>query len=134
MNSAPPCRVLIVDDDQPTRDGLAMVLHAIGHEVETAQNGKEALEMLAQVRPDVIMLDLSMPVMDGWTFRLQQLLDPRVADIPVIVLSGSDAQMQDELRLLGIRDYIPKPGNGDDTLTMVGTLFDAMDRIIAVPA
>jgi CheY-like chemotaxis protein len=82
-------RILVVDDDVSIRGFLAEALQDEGYEVQTAGNGQEALAALAHWRPDLILLDLMMPVMDGWAFRAKQRLLPDVADVPVIVLSAT---------------------------------------------
>jgi two-component system chemotaxis response regulator CheY len=82
-------RILVVDDDISIRGFLAEALKDEGYEVQTAGNGQEALDVIAGWRPDVILLDLMMPVMDGWSFRARQRLLPSVADVPVIVLSAT---------------------------------------------
>lgn len=81
--------ILVVDDDPEMRDGLRAVLHREGFAVETAANGREALDQLeAGLRPCVIVMDLMMPVMNGVEFRRQQLRDAELACIPVITYSG----------------------------------------------
>jgi CheY-like chemotaxis protein len=80
---------LVVDDDKDLRDMLAEALTDEGFDVRTAAHGEQALALLAQWRPHVILLDLNMSVMDGWTFRRVQLGCPSIADIPVIVFSAS---------------------------------------------
>ena len=81
-------RVLVVDDDVSIQGFLVDALADDGYEVRTATNGQEALTILQEWRPDVILLDLMMPEMDGWQFRASQLALPEAADIPVIVLSA----------------------------------------------
>ena len=81
--------ILVVEDDQDTREGLAEVLAVAGYLVRTAANGKIALEQARENRPDLIVLDLAMPVMNGWQFLEVQRRDPRLAAIPVIVASAS---------------------------------------------
>ncbi len=82
-------KVLLVDDDRDIRDALSMSLRAQGYVVETASDGVEALECLrANAPPHVILLDLMMPVMNGWEFRLEQLKDEQLAKIPVIIVSA----------------------------------------------
>jgi CheY-like chemotaxis protein len=82
--------VLIVDDEAATRDALLELLGKEGREIVTAGDGEEALERLTEVpRPRVILLDLTMPRMDGWEFLRRQSADPSIANIPTIVLSGS---------------------------------------------
>ena len=77
-------RILVVDDDPDTRNLLQLVLELEGYAVDTAANGLDALQRARQVRPDVIVLDLMMPLMDGCGFRVAQLKDPRLAAVPVV--------------------------------------------------
>ena len=82
---APGIRVLIVDDDRDIREALGEILADDGFAVEAAWNGETALDRLeAGFRPDVIILDLMMPVMDGLTFRELQRKHPALANIPVV--------------------------------------------------
>ena len=83
-------RVLVVDDDPDTRSLLEDYLEAVGLEVTYAGNGQEAFEALAKEVPDVILLDLAMPVMDGMTFLDRLRNDPYHAGLPVIVLTSRD--------------------------------------------
>jgi CheY-like chemotaxis protein len=83
-------RILLVEDDPALRDALAEVLAERGYDVACAGDGREALEALGRRPPPAaILLDLAMPVMDGWAFRAAQRNDPALADIPTIVLSAS---------------------------------------------
>jgi CheY-like chemotaxis protein len=85
------CPVLIVEDDEDLRDMMAQMLTIEGFDASTAANGREALDYLhSTAKPQVILLDLMMPVMDGWEFRRQQQADPELAPVPVIVLSALD--------------------------------------------
>lgn len=87
---APNPRILLVEDDPALRSTLAEVLEERGYDVDCAGNGLQALETLDRVpAPSAILLDLAMPVMDGWAFRAEQQRDPRLAGIPTIVLSAS---------------------------------------------
>jgi signal transduction histidine kinase len=86
---APRRRVLVVEDDSDLRDTLAELLTARGHAVETAIDGRQALDSMRRSRPDVVVLDLMMPVMDGWEFRVEQKRDPVLADTPVVAYSAS---------------------------------------------
>jgi CheY-like chemotaxis protein len=76
--------VLVVDDDADIRDALQLLLGNLGFQVSVAANGREALELLAWTHPQLIVLDLMMPDMDGWDF-----LDATKPSIPVIVVSGA---------------------------------------------
>ena len=88
-------RVLIVEDDADLRDMMATLLHLEGFETVAAPNGAAALALLDR-RLDAIVLDLMMPVMDGWEFRRRQLSQPGAADIPVIVVSAVHAERQSD--------------------------------------
>jgi DNA-binding response OmpR family regulator len=84
--------VLVVEDDASLRDLIAQQLHLAGFAPATAPNGFEALNLLRMGFPaKLILLDLKMPIMDGWAFRAAQRRDPDLADIPVIVMTGRDA-------------------------------------------
>jgi CheY-like chemotaxis protein len=92
MNSTESqCPVLIVEDDEDLRDMMAQMLTIEGFAAATVANGREALDYLhGTTKPHVILLDLMMPVMDGWEFRRHQQADPELAPVPVIVLSALD--------------------------------------------
>lgn len=81
-------RVLVVEDDEETRESMVALLRAKGYMVACASDGREGLRILHEQPPDVVLLDLNMPHMDGWQFRREQAQDPTVADIPVIVVSA----------------------------------------------
>jgi CheY-like chemotaxis protein len=92
MNSVPEPRpyILVVEDDEATREALLILLAQEGYRAQGAGNGLQALELLrAGPRPALILLDLMMPVLDGWGFRAEQLRDPDLADIPIIVCSAA---------------------------------------------
>jgi CheY-like chemotaxis protein len=84
--------VLVVDDDQAIRESLCELLEDEGHRAIGAANGREALDILRRDdRPCVILLDIMMPVMDGPTFRAEQLKDPSLSTIPVAVITAAGA-------------------------------------------
>lgn len=107
---ATPGHILIVEDDYAIRETVVDVLTYQGFEVSVASNGAEALERLgkAPVPPSLILLDLMMPVMDGYQFRSAQSRDPRIADIPVVVFSAG-AGPEVCLTPLAPAAYLPKP-------------------------
>ena len=85
--SAP--RILVVEDHAEIRELLVEFLESHGYEVDTSRHGGEALERLREGHlPDLVMLDLTMPVMDGWTLRNALLEDPAWKDLPVVVISA----------------------------------------------
>src|SRR5215211_470840 len=102
--------ILIVDDDRVTRMLLARTLGALGHHVATAVNGREALERMRATQPDVVLLDIVMPELDGVTVLERIKADPELHAVPVIMISGLD-DLDSVIRCieLGADDYLPKP-------------------------
>jgi CheY-like chemotaxis protein len=112
-----PRRVLVVEDDADLRELMAQMLVLEGYEARVAVNGLDGLRQAQAFQPHVIVLDLMMPVMDGWTFRIQQKLDREIASIPVVVLSAAPP---DRLaNLLDPQAVIQKPCNYDHLLAAV---------------
>ena len=85
---AMPKQILVIEDDQDIRDSLCDVLDMLGHPVVTANNGQVALQMLETLRPGLILLDLMMPVLDGWGFKEQHAANPEISHIPVILITA----------------------------------------------
>ncbi|NBD10905.1 MULTISPECIES: response regulator [Corallococcus] len=111
--------VLVVDDDPDILEALSEILEAEGFEIRRARNGKEALERLEPDPPHLILLDLMMPVMDGWEFaqRMRQK-QPSVASIPLIVLSA-DRNVGSKAKDIGAVGHLAKPFELNDLLSMV---------------
>ena len=117
-------RVLVVEDDDEIRRSLAEILGDVGFEVETAENGQVALELLARMEPppEVILLDLMMPVMDGWQLRAE--LDKRggaARDIPIIVVTA-DGNARDKAAEVRARAYLRKPVRVEQLLELLDQL------------
>ena len=114
-------RVLIVEDEAAVRGMFRQILVEAGHEVREAANGKEALEVLdAGWRPDLILLDLLMPVMNGWQLRAAQRERPDLRDIPVVLVSGSPPRIQPiEAKALQVAASLRKPVSADVLLRTV---------------
>jgi len=93
--------VLVVEDNSDVRNMLVLLLHSHSYETITARNGAEGLAQMRERRPCVVLLDMHMPVMDGWQFRDLQLQDPAIADIPVVCITAM-WHPQDVERKLGI--------------------------------
>jgi CheY-like chemotaxis protein len=105
------CRsILVVDDDDDIRDALSEVLRAAGHQVMTAANGREALDILRQ-GPDVclVLLDLMMPVMDGYRFLELQAQDPQLAAVPVAIITAGTVDRGRATRVTLLRKPIKLP-------------------------
>ena len=121
--SAAPHQVLVVEDDVDIRQSLMDFLEDHGYQPVGAVHGQEALQKLggADLRPCLIILDLMMPVMDGRTFREQQLLRPGLSQIPVLIMSASQ-QVEQTARELGTVGHLPKPLNLPALLEVVRDL------------
>ena len=102
--------ILVVDDDPINRMLLSRSLTADGHTVRTAENGRRALELLSKAADDVVLLDIVMPEMDGIEVLEAIKTDPRLRDLPVIMISGLD-DYRNVVRCIesGAEDYLPKP-------------------------
>lgn len=100
-------RLLLVEDDGELRSSLSELLLSDGYDVVQASNGSEALDCLRKApTPDLILLDLMMPVKDGWQFRVEQKRDPTLASIPVVALSADDTP---KAAAIDAEAYIKKP-------------------------
>ena len=88
MTAAQRKRILLVEDDVDIAEALGELLRELGHEVQPAANGALGLAALSLRRFDLVLLDLMMPVMDGYEFRARQLADPTLAAVPVIIVSA----------------------------------------------
>ena len=102
-------RVLVVEDDSALREALSQVLSDEGYDMLSARDGLEAVNCLKKGnRPDVILLDLSMPVVNGWEFRMFQKRDPDLAQIPVILITAG-GYTREEVAWLEPSALLPKP-------------------------
>ena len=121
--TADPCdKVLVVDDDRDVREALVDLLADGGYTATCASNGQEAIERLRRGdRPDVILLDLMMPVMDGFQFREAQTADPALNDIPVVLLSAH-ADVPAVASSMGVAAGLRKP-------FAVDKLLETLDRV-----
>ncbi|HEY7289488.1 MAG TPA: response regulator [Vicinamibacterales bacterium] len=115
--SVPHSPVLIVEDDADLREMMAQLLALEGFDAAVVANGREALDYLkADHRPHLILLDLMMPVMDGWEFRRHQQADPSLASVPVIVLSAVDQGRASDVSAAAV---LKKPLDFDRLLSLV---------------
>jgi CheY-like chemotaxis protein len=111
--------ILVVEDHQVTREALAMLLTDVGYNVVEAANGREALATLSNgARPDVILLDLMMPVMDGWEFMKRQRRDWRLCTIPTIVITGVASHDPRCLEMPIVR-FLPKPCSPEQLMAAI---------------
>jgi CheY-like chemotaxis protein len=113
-------KVLVVEDDRDIRRNLKRLLELEGYVVEVAENGKVALDSLntAAVLPSVIILDLMMPVMDGFAFREEQRKVDRLAHIPVAIMTA-DGRIDEKKRLTKANAALKKPADVADILMVM---------------
>ena len=109
--------ILVVDDDDDFREALSEVLTEAGYPVQQAQNGEVALSRVAAESPGMVLLDLKMPVLDGWGVMERMRAQPKSAAIPILVLSAYGFEWEAEL--LGAQGYIPKSVGMDEILERV---------------
>lgn len=102
-------KILIVDDDEDARDSMAAILQARGHTTTCVPNGREALAVVLADLPDVVLLDLLMPEMDGPSFLEVVRSYLRIQSLPVVILTGlSDSPMIDRARALKVNSILAK--------------------------
>lgn len=111
--------MLVVEDDADIRDMIRQILELEGYPVQTAADGLDALAQIRRELPGLILLDLMMPAMNGWEFRAAQLEDPRLAAIPVVVLSG-DGTVAAKAGSLKAAGFLKKPVELSQLLETVG--------------
>jgi CheY-like chemotaxis protein len=112
--------VLIIDDDQPTRDALSAVLEGEGYSVSQAANGRDALDMLEHIAlPDVVLLDMMMPVMTGWRFIEIVRSHPIFRALSLVVVSSASDEW---LEVTGAKAIVRKPLNLDRLLRLLPQL------------
>jgi len=115
--------ILIVEDDDDIREALTQILELEGYVVREAANGREALDICArEPNPRLILLDLMMPVMDGWQFRAEQMKNPNLSKVPVVVISA-DASVHEKVATFGAASVLPKPISLDRLLRAVESLY-----------
>jgi two-component system, OmpR family, response regulator CpxR len=114
--------ILVVDDNLDARDALRKLLEGAGHTVTCIVNGDEALRWLGNgSRPDVILMDLWMPVVDGWKFRQRLWQNPELEQIPVVLISG-EGDLAQIAASLDVDAYFRKPVDPKQLLQAIGAL------------
>jgi CheY-like chemotaxis protein len=128
MRSKKSSHILVVEDDPDIRESVAEILEGEGHVVTAAADGREALGLLqsASPPPDLILLDLMMPVMSGYQFREEQLALPAFAAIPVLIVTA-DVNARSKIESLKPAGFVQKP-------LRIQPLLALVDQLLAGPA
>src|ERR1044071_8695326 len=123
-------RVLVIDDSPTITKVVKLVLTKSGYQVETAPDGEAGLAAVRASRPDLILLDFVMPKMNGYQFCRELTADPKLRDIPVILMSAKGDQVGERfVKVMGIVDYITKPFSPEAITAVVEhTLQKAKER------
>ena len=126
-----PPEILLVEDDRDVRETIAEILEQEGFSVTGARTGADAIQRLKDGPrlPMAVLLDLMMPVMDGWAFSTMQQSDTRWAAIPVVVISA-DSNLEDKANAIRAIAYLRKPFDIDELLAVLNRLVDGPGPII----
>ncbi len=115
-------KILLVEDDLSIRELLVEIFENEGYQVSSSLNGLEGIKSLQTETPDLIVMDIMMPVMDGYAFRKEMLADPKSSSIPLLALSAQ-TQSIEKLADYGITNFIKKPLELDELLEAVRNLL-----------
>lgn len=127
--------ILIVDDDPDILDGIITILETQPYRLATARDGKKCIEMIANDKPDLLILDLLMPRMDGWGVIRELRSEPQYNEIPIMILTtviedASRRRYELETGMaMDVQDYIQKPARPDDLINRVEKLLKARNKI-----
>jgi len=120
-----PIRILYVEDAEVIRDTIGQLLEVYGYKVAYAKNGKEGVEMAQQWKPDQVLMDLRMPLMDGYKAINEIKFNPQTRHIPIFVVSAwSSKKERDQARLAGADEFFVKPPD-------LNRLIEAIDIAVA---
>jgi len=121
--------ILVVDDDPDILEGILTILETQNYRLATARDGKKCMEMIEQEIPDLLILDLLMPRMDGWGVIREMRSEPRYMQVPIMVLTtviedASRRRYELETGMaMDVQDYVQKPTRPDDLLKRVEKLL-----------
>ncbi len=118
--------ILVIEDDKDILEVLKDLLESEGYRVSTAENGQEAIEFLTSTPtlPGLVLVDLMMPVMDGFQFREAQKVHPRLQHLPVVVMSA-DGHIEQKKERIGVSVFLKKPLDLDVVLNTIGTHYQS---------
>ena len=118
-----PKKILLIEDDLQVLELLKVWLVAHDYSVEMASNGEEGLRKLKEATPDLIILDVYMPRMDGYSFLMKMREENPLSKIPIIVLTGKD-KMRDLFEMEGVVAYVIKPFSPEELLGKIKQAFE----------
>lgn len=126
-----PNKIMVVDDEPDVVDLVKLVLESDGFEVSTAYSGKEALEKIGKVLPDLVLLDIMMPQMDGWEVYSRIRANPKTKDIPVAMLTAKSQSIDKMigLHVVKVDDYITKPFGRSELLERVKRILKEKGKL-----
>lgn len=117
-------KILIIDDEPELSRAVAVRLKASGFEVEISCDGPNGINKTKEIKPDLILLDIIMPKMDGYEVCKKLMADSELKDIPIVVFSASqERELETKCRELGITNFIVKPFETNDLLDMVNEVL-----------
>ena len=113
-------RILVVEDQSDNRQIIRDMLSSTDYEISEAENGEQALASIAKQRPDLILMDIQLPIMDGYTATTRIKADPALRSIPIIaVTSYALGGEEEKARAAGCDDYVPKPFSPRELLAKI---------------
>jgi CheY-like chemotaxis protein len=118
-----PANILIADDYEDNRELLRLILATADYDVREARDGGECLRMAKEQRPDLIMMDLSMPIMDGWRVFQELKADQRTCSIPCVAVTAYAEPDRERALKAGFSDYLSKPFRSGELLETVRRLL-----------
>ena len=128
--------ILIIDNDAATRKLFGALLSRVGFEVLYAKDGNEGHELAKRIKPDLILLDINMPIMDGWETanKLKASFDSLVVAIPIAFLTNEDLSVEDQnnAKKIGVIDYIQKGASNEEFIERVKKILEADPNIKSI--
>jgi two-component system response regulator VicR len=124
-------KIMVVDDEQDVVDLVKLVLESDGFNVVTAYSGKEALDKIDREMPDLVLLDIMMPQMDGWEVYSRIRANPKTANIPVAMLTAKSQSIDKMigLHVVKVDDYITKPFGRSELLERVKRILKEKGKL-----
>ncbi len=124
MSGQPRSTILLVEDNEVNRDMLVRRLNRAGHDVICAGDGEEALQKMRSEHPGLVLLDMNLPVKDGWTTCKEARADETIGNMPIIALTAHAMESDRKIALdMGCNDYATKPIDFPDLLAKIKALL-----------